>query len=71
MVDVAMLEQKILVLFALLLTACVGASAKTANLSKPRTRAVCSGLTGVSAQYSVQVAGLPVRCGSQSEFPIT
>lgn len=66
-----MLEQKIPVLFALPLTACVGASTKTANLSKPRTQAVCSGLSGVSAQYSVKVAGLPVRCGSQSEFPIT
>ena len=31
----------------------------------------CSGLTGVSAQYSQSVAGLPVRCGPQSESPVT
>jgi hypothetical protein len=66
-----MIKQTILVLSALSLTACVGAGTETANFSKPGTQAACPGLTGVSAQYSVPIAGLPVRCGPQAEFPIT
>jgi len=31
----------------------------------------CAGLTGVSAQYSQSVAGLPVRCGPQAASPVT
>jgi hypothetical protein len=31
----------------------------------------CPGLTGISAQYSQTVAGLPVRCGPQSVSPIS
>lgn len=31
----------------------------------------CAGLTGVSAQYSQSVAGLPVRCGPQTASPVT
>lgn len=31
----------------------------------------CAGLTGVSAQYSQTVAGLPVRCGPQTASPVT
>ena len=70
MVDETMLKQSLLVLSALSLTACVGASTETANFAKPGAVA-CPGLTGVSAQYSVQVAGLPVRCGPQTEVPVT
>lgn len=66
-----MSKQFLLVLSALSLTACVGAGTETANLAKPGTLTACPGLTGVSAQYSVAVAGLPVRCGPQSEVPVT
>ncbi len=31
----------------------------------------CPGLTGVSAIYSQTAPGLPVRCGPQSEAPVT
>ncbi|MEO9865944.1 MAG: hypothetical protein ABJO29_05250 [Yoonia sp.] len=31
----------------------------------------CPGLTGISAQYSQSVAGMPVRCGPQSASPVT
>lgn len=31
----------------------------------------CPGLTGISAQYTQSVAGLPVRCGPQSASPVT
>lgn len=31
----------------------------------------CPGLTGISAQYSQSVAGMPVRCGPQSDSPVT
>lgn len=71
MVDVIMIKQSILVLSALTLTACVGSGTETANFDKPSTQAACPGLTGVSAQYSVQIAGMPVRCGPQTESPVT
>ena len=66
-----MLKQFLLVLSALSMTACVGAGTQTATLAKPGTVTSCPGLTGVSAQYSVPVAGLPVRCGPQTELPVT
>lgn len=66
-----MLKQTIFVLSALSLTACVGAGTETADFAKPGTLSACPGLTGVSAQYSLPVAGLPVRCGPQSEVPVT
>lgn len=66
-----MIKQTILVLSTLSLTACVGAGTETADFDKPGTLTACPGLTGVSAQYSVPVAGLPVRCGPQTQFPIT
>ena len=31
----------------------------------------CPGLTGISAQYSQAVNGLPVRCGPQTVSPVT
>jgi len=68
-----MLKRSLLVLSAVSLTACVGAGTEieTANFAKQDTVSACPGLTGVSAQYSVAVAGLPVRCGPQSEVPVT
>jgi hypothetical protein len=71
-VDEIMIKQSILVLSALTLTACVGSGTETANFDKPSTlQAACPGLTAVSAQYSVAIPGLPVRCGPQSEVPVT
>lgn len=66
-----MLNKTILVLSALSLTACVGSGTETANFAKPGTASACPGLTGVSAQYSVPVAGLAVRCGPQTQIPVT
>ena len=31
----------------------------------------CPGVSGVSAQYLQPVAGLPVRCGPQTQAPVT
>ena len=61
-----------LALFALLsLTACMDMDG--AQVTREYTGSVsgCSGLTGISAQYSQSVAGLPVRCGPQSASPVT
>ena len=71
MVDTTMLKYSLLALSALSLTACVGAGTETANFAKQDTVSACPGLTGVSAQYSASVAGLPVRCGPQTQVPVT
>ncbi|MBB5722395.1 hypothetical protein FHS72_002021 [Loktanella ponticola] len=62
-----------LVLIALTATtACMNTEGAT-QVSRNHTGHVssCPGLTGVSAQYSQPVAGLPVRCGPQSASPYT
>lgn len=62
-----------LVLIALAATtACMGIDGD-AQVSRDyaSTTTACPGLTGVSAQYSRPVAGLPVRCGPQSASPYT
>ncbi len=70
-----MMKTAFLVISALSLSACVGAGAapttQDVTLSKTETMTSCPGLTGVSAQYSVSVAGLPYRCGPQTELPVT
>ena len=52
-------------------TACMGGDG--AGVTREYTGSLngCAGLTGVSAQYSQTVAGLPVRCGPQSASPVT
>jgi len=66
-----MIKQTILVLSALTMTACVGAGTEQTTFEKPGTLSSCPGVTGVSAQYLVPVAGLPVRCGPQTVSPVT
>ena len=65
----------LLVMSALSLSACVGTGIQTSTeavtLNKTETMTSCPGLTGVSAQYSRSVAGLPFRCGPQTQHPVT
>lgn len=74
-VDVPMMKSALLVLCALSLTACVGTSVDTqtdaVTLGKNETMTSCPGLTGVSAEYSRSVGGLPFRCGPQTQSPVT
>jgi len=70
-----MMKSAILVLSALSLSACVGTSVDTTaqdvTLAKDETMTTCPGLTGVSAEYSRSVGGMPFRCGPQTENPVT
>lgn len=66
-----MIKQAILVLSTLSMAACVGAGTQTTNYEKSGTLTSCPGVTGISAEYLVPVAGLPVRCGPQTVSPVT
>lgn len=61
-----------LALFALVsLTACMDLDGTQVTREYTGSLGGCAGLTGISAQYSQSVAGLPVRCGPQAASPVT
>ena len=61
-----------LVLFALLsAAACMDVDGAQVTREYTGSLSGCAGLTGISAQYSQSVAGLPVRCGPQAVSPVT
>jgi hypothetical protein len=53
-------------------TACIGVDGG-ATVSRNYTGSLngCPGVTGISAQYSRSVAGMPVRCGPQTASPVS
>ena len=63
------------IMFALLafisMTACLGLDQAEVTRDYTGSLTGCAGRTGVSAQYSQSVAGMPVRCGPQSVLPVT
>jgi len=52
-------------------SACMGGGGAEVTRENTGSFNGCAGLTGVSAQYSQTIAGLPVRCGPQSASPVT
>ena len=52
-------------------TACMGIDGIQVSQNHSGSLNGCAGITGVSAQYSQSVAGLPVRCGPQTVSPVT
>ena len=66
-----MLKPTLALLALVSVTACMDVDGAQATREYTGTLSGCPGLTGVSAQYSQSVAGLPVRCGPQAEAPVT
>lgn len=70
-----MMKPALFVLTAFALSACVGSNVQQTpqdvTFAKNETLTSCPGLTGVSAQYSRSVAGMPFRCGPQTQNPVT
>ena len=52
-------------------TACMDVDGAEVTREYTGSLSGCAGLTGISAQYSQSVAGLPVRCGPQTVSPVT
>ncbi len=52
-------------------TACMGTSSQTVSTKMTSLVDGCPHYTGVSREYSRTAPGLPVRCGPQSELPVT
>lgn len=53
------------------MTACMDVDGAEVTREFTGSLSGCAGLTGISAQYSQSVAGLPVRCGPQAASPVT
>ena len=66
-----MLKSMLALLALVSTTACMGGGGAEVIRENTGSLNGCAGLTGVSAQYSQTIAGLPVRCGPQSASPVT
>jgi len=66
-----MLKSSLTLLALISATACASVDEPQVTRNYTGTLVGCPGLTGVSAQYSQPIAGLPVRCGPQKVSPIS